>query len=81
MDWGETMYALTTSDNPYHPIQQFNEWYAFDTRAGHHSLALLARIAKTSDALSPSDEERIIDDAIEEIVRENVSGVHMRVRI
>lgn len=75
------MYALTTVDNPYHPITQFNEWYEFDTRQGHHSLSLLARLARTSDNLSEADAAKAVDDAIEEIVKENVSGMHTRIEV
>jgi hypothetical protein len=73
------MYALTTTDNPFHPITEFKEWFEFDTRHGYHSLSLLARIARTSDNLSDSDNDSAVEQAIDEIVLENVSGVHIKV--
>lgn len=72
-------YALTTVDNPYDPFTQWDEWYAFDEAAGYHSCSLLARIAVTSDDLSDSDQDAAIQAAIDEIVSENVSGVHRKV--
>jgi hypothetical protein len=70
---------LTTVDNPYDPFTQYEEWYAFDLRAGYHSTELLARIVITSDELSDADQSLAIELAIDEIVRENVSGMHKKV--
>lgn len=72
-------HMLTTVDNPFDPSTQFDEWYAYDTAAGYHSLSLLARIVKTSEALSDADQSQAVEDAIDEIVRENVSGLHRKV--
>ena len=40
---------LTTTDNPFDPFIQFDEWYAFDESKGYHSLSYLSRIVRTSD--------------------------------
>lgn len=71
---------LTTVDNPYNPFTQYEEWFAYDTRMGHHTNALLARVAVSSDELSEPDQLIAIDNAMLEIVRENVSGVHKLVQ-
>jgi hypothetical protein len=68
---------LTTTDNPYNPFTEFDQWYAFDTQVGHHTLALLGRVCITSDELSELDQSRAIDHAMDEIVAENVSGMHL----
>ena len=70
---------LTTVDNEFDPFTQYDAWYAYDERVGHHSTSLLARIVKTSDELSETDQSIAIEDAIDEIVRENVSGMHRKV--
>lgn len=72
-------YMLTTVDNPFDPFTQFTQWFAFDTASGYHTASFLARIAKTSDELSDVDQRLAIQSAIDEIVRENVSGVHKKV--
>lgn len=72
-------YMLTTVDNPFDPFTQWDEWYAFDTRHGYHTAGLLARIVITSDELSEADQALAIQLGIEEIVRENVSGMHKKV--
>lgn len=74
----ETM--LTTVDNPWNPFTHYKEWYLFDTSRGYNSPALLARVAITSDELSEADQELAIEQAIDEIVKENVSGMHRKVK-
>ena len=40
---------LTTTDNPYDPFKNFDEWFMYDTEKGYNSCGYLARIAKLSD--------------------------------
>lgn len=74
-----TGYMLTTSDNPFSPHTQFDEWYAYDIRAGYNSLQFLARITMSSPDLSEPDQELAIQQAIDEIVSENVLGIYEKV--
>lgn len=71
---------LTTVDNPYDPFTQFDEWYAYDESKGYHTTSLLARITRTSHELSEPDQSLAIEQAIDEIVFENVSGMHRKVQ-
>jgi hypothetical protein len=73
------IHMLTTIDNPFNPFTEFDEWYAFDEAAGYKSTALLARIVKTSDEISEADQSLAIEDAIAEIVSENVLGIYKSV--
>lgn len=73
-------HMLTTVDNPFDPFTQFDAWRVWDETAGYHTLSFLARIARTSDELSEADQSLAIEQAIDEIVRENVSGVHRKVK-
>ena len=70
---------LTTVDNPWSPFTHYIEWLAFDEAAGYHSNALLARVAIVSDESSELDQSIAVEQAIDEIVRENVSGMHRKV--
>lgn len=76
---GET-YMLTTIDNPYSPFTQPDAWYGYDRNMGYHTLEYLARVAKTSSALSDAQNDMIIDDAINEIVALNVLGIYRKVK-
>lgn len=71
-------HMLSTVDNPWSPFTHFNEWNEWDMRAGYHTLAFLGRIAVTSPDLSPADESKAIEDAIDEIVTENALGLYIK---
>jgi len=70
---------LTTVDNPHSPFDDFPAWYAFDVSSGYHSSSFLARILIDSDQLSDENLARALENAIDEVVRENVSGVYRKV--
>lgn len=72
-------FMLTTIDNPHNPFDDYDNWYAYDYRMGYHSPGMLARIAVVSDELSEVDQQLAIEFAIDEIVRENVSGLYKKV--
>ncbi len=67
-------YMLTTTDNPYNPFTDFEGWMAWDLSKGYKTCELLGRIAVTSNELSPGDLQFAINSAIDEIVKENVTG-------
>ena len=70
---------LTTTDNPFNPFVQFDEWKAFDEAKGYFTCAYLARIVKTSHELSEEDEALAIEQAIDEIVELNILGIYRKV--
>lgn len=75
----QTEYMLTTVDNPYNPFTDFDAWLAFDIRKGYNTSALLGRIAMVPEDLPPAYQSLAIQNAIDEIVRENVSGMWRKV--
>ena len=60
---------LTTTDNPFDPFTQFDQWYTYDMDKGYFTCALVDKLAKTSDALSDQMNEEIIEEAYDEIIR------------
>ena len=73
-------YMLTTVDNPFDPFTMFDEWLTYDTQMGYNTAAFLDRIAIVSSELSEPDQQLAIQNAIDEIVEENVSGMWRKVR-
>ena len=74
-----TVHMLTTIDNPYNPWTHYDEWFAWDAQAGYHTPGYLARIVRSSDELSDEDQSLAIEQAIDEIIDENVLGIYKRV--
>jgi len=70
---------LTTVDNPHDPFDEFPAWFAFDASSGYHTPDFLARILQDSDQLSDVDQELANEQAIDEIVKENVLGINKKV--
>lgn len=74
-------YLLTTTDNPFSPRDQWDEWYAWDLAHGYDTCGYLARIARTSPELSDADNDAAVDWAIDEIVDMNLLGVYTKVEV
>ena len=72
-------HMLSTIDNPYNPFHQFDEWLAWDQSKQYYTQEFLARVVRTSNDLSDGDEDAVLEDAIDEIVRENVLGLYIKV--
>jgi hypothetical protein len=64
---------LTTDDNPFDPFTQWYQWYEYDESHGYHSSEYLARVVRTSPELSTELSNQAIEDAIDDIVRFNLT--------
>lgn len=60
--------ALTTSDNPYDPINDFDRWWAFDREHNYGSCELLDRVAVVSNRVSDTQNAFAIEQAIDSII-------------
>ena len=68
-----TMY-LTTTDNPFSPKTEFDEWFVYDTQKGYNSCGLLDRVCQTSDQLSDALIADDVEEAIQWILDHDVTG-------
>lgn len=74
-----SLHMLTTVDNPYDPFTQFDDWNAFDMLKGYNTLGFLARVVRDSDELSEGQQSLAYEQAIDEIVDENVLGLYRKI--
>lgn len=72
--------AITTVDNPFDPIDQFDSWNMFDVDKGYNSCSLLDRIAKTSDQLSRAENNHEIERAIDEIIKYDSLNIYRKIK-
>lgn len=71
--------ALTTFDNPFNPITEFDKWFTYDEENDYHSCAYLGRIAQTSNQLSDEENEEEVERAIDEIIKCDPFGIYTKV--
>ena len=70
---------LTTYDNPWDPFTEWAPWYSFDEAHGYATSGLLARIVVSSTDLPENLQQEAIDAAIDEILKEDVLGIYLKV--
>lgn len=72
--------ALTTFDNPFDPLQKFDDWFRFDEEKGYHTCAYLGRIAQINDEMSDEEVLQEIERAIDEIVKYDFMNIYKKVK-
>jgi hypothetical protein len=78
MDDSSEEHMLTTIDNPWNPFTDYDAWLAWDRAHGYDTIGFLARVADVSLDLSDADVDQTIEDAIDEIVTQNVNGMYTK---
>lgn len=67
----ERVIAVTTIDNPFDPIDDFDNWYKYDVQKNYNSCSYLARLSNTSDNITEAEYDAEVEDAIDSMVRWN----------
>lgn len=73
--------ALSTFDNPFNPLTNFNDWFVWDVSHGYNSCGYLARIARTSSQLTDEENNKEIERAIDEIIALDPFNVYRKVKL
>lgn len=71
---------LTTFDNPFNPFEQFTSWLLFDNEKGYNSCGRLMRIAQISDDMSPTEIDKEIERAIDEIIKYDFMNIYKKIK-
>ena len=74
-----TLHMLTTVDNPFNPFTDWDAWDAWDQARGYNTTSFLARVVAWSPELSDADQDKALEDAIDEVCEENVNGMYRKV--
>lgn len=75
----ERTVAITTIDNPYDPIDQFEQWILFDELHGYYTCSHLARLANVSSLMSEEEYDHAVETAIDEIVLNDPTGLYKKI--
>ena len=60
--------AITTIDNPYDPIDDFDHWYQFDNDKGYYTSSSLARLTNNKGSLTQEEIEKDTEKAIDRLI-------------
>lgn len=71
--------AITTIDNPWDPIDNFDEWFAYDNSMGYGTCSYLARVAHTLDSLPDEVNDAEVERAIDEIIANDFMNIYKKV--
>ena len=73
----DTDKMLTTSDNPYDPHEQYEQWLYFDTQQGYNTQSYVARVysSKLSDPSSTELIDSVMKETFDEIIKTNPLGL------
>lgn len=77
MEKDKTCY-LTTFDNPYDKLEDYDSWLNFDTEMGYYSDAYLDRIAHISPSMSEIEVENEYERAIDEIIKYDFRNIYTK---
>lgn len=72
---------LTTKDNPFNPVLQFDDWFAFDLRKNYNTASYLAHEAHTAEGLGIAENYAEIERAIDRIIQEHPNGNYVKVTV
>lgn len=72
-----TEYWVTSTDNPYDPFSQWDDWYSTDLRLGYNLAAYVARdpdVAALSSDAPPLIQQEVLKNAIDMICQFQLTG-------
>lgn len=70
---------LSTIDNPFNPIDDYESWLMFDIKLDHRTCETLANAVNLSPEMSQAEEEAEIERAIDEIIK--YDPIHIFIKV
>ncbi|MCI6883140.1 MAG: hypothetical protein MR841_08865 [Lactobacillus johnsonii] len=68
------MVRVTTTDNPFNPFTEWDEWYFYDLSKGYSTCERLDRLSNTSSQLSDELNNEELEQAIDQMVEMGAVG-------
>lgn len=80
MEKGKSCY-LTTVDNKFDKMKEYDEWLKFDTDPEHpyYTDSYLAHVVRLNDSMSPIEIENEYERAIDEIIKYDFRKIYKKV--
>jgi len=71
--------TATTTDNPFNPFDQFNEWFMFDIEKGYYTSSKLGRLTKLTDNMTQKEENEEVERAVDELISIDPLDIYIKV--
>ena len=68
------MVRITTTDNPFNPFTEWDEWYFYDLSKGYSTCERLDRLSNTSSELSDELNNEELEKAIDQLIEVGAVG-------
>lgn len=68
------MVRVTTTDNPFNPFTEWDEWYFYDLSKGYSTCERLDRLSNTSSQLSDELNNEELEQAIDQMIEIGAVG-------
>lgn len=68
------MVRITTTDNPFNPFTEWDEWYFYDLSKGYSTCERLDRLSNTSSELSDELNNEELEKAIDQLIELGAVG-------
>ena len=75
----ERFVCITTIDNPYDPIDDFDHWNQFDLEKGYFTNSKLARLIHLSDDMSSAEEALEIERGIDRLIEIDPLDIYKKI--
>lgn len=70
--------SITTIDNPYNPITQFDNWFRFDVEKGYYTCSKLARLTNLRNDMTSQEESEEVERAIDRLIELDIANVYRK---
>lgn len=71
--------SITTIDNPFDPIDDFNNWFLFDVEKGYYSCNKIARLIEEFDGMTQVEEDQQLEKAIDRLIQIDPLDIYKKV--
>ena len=71
--------SITTIDNPYDPIDDFDNWFLFDVEKGYYSCNKIARLLDEFDGMTQVEEDQQLEKAIDRLIEIDPLDIYKKV--
>ena len=71
--------SITTTDNPFNPLEDFNSWFLFDIEKGYYTSSKIGRLTNLTDEMTEKEEIEEVERAIDRLIEIDPLDIYIKV--